>query len=367
MSVARLPLALPPQSTTPELYAIGIAHFAHVYQAFETLWLDLVDADDDEDNIAAAERAKGSQSTPLANSNDDGTDTDGEFILPPLCVRMYRILSYIRLSSLSRTSALRKDLAALSTDRTGDLAAQLSTPPTDPRLQEYLAHIRATVADRPHVLVAYAWTMYMAIFAGGRWIRAQLQEAPEGFWPGQVSQRQQQQDPMSGEVNTESLSEPTTTSSYRPGFAFFEFPGPHDGQDIKAEFKYRLISIEGLLTPAERNDIVDEALEIFRYSALLVEELDTKAAAGVLTSHDPASSKWAKWEAVKSRAAAATERGREGISAAGVAGISHQLFASRNVPIAGMALLLALLGWAASSQMSGGGGLGTARGLGRGW
>lgn len=56
--------------------------------------------------------------------------------------------------------------------------------------------------------------------------------------------------------------------------SFFSFPGTEDGEDIKAEFKERLAAAEDLFTAQEREEVVAEASEIFKYSANLVRELD---------------------------------------------------------------------------------------------
>jgi heme oxygenase len=122
------------------------------------------------------------------------------------------------------------------------------------KVAEFCTHIRQSVNKKPWTLVSYAWCFYMAIFSGGRWIRGGLLKAPPGFWPAQ------------DDAETLGLDE--------QGLSFWHFPGTQDGEDIKAEFKTRLAAAEGLFTPDERVDIIEEAKEIFRLSATLVEELD---------------------------------------------------------------------------------------------
>jgi hypothetical protein len=93
----------------------------------------------------------------------------------------------------------------------------------------------------------------MAVFSGGRWIRSVLLKAPPGFWPEQDSQ---------GKTLEER------------GLSLWHFLGPHDGEDIKADFKTQLLAAETLFTPDERVDIIEEAKNIFRLCATLVDELD---------------------------------------------------------------------------------------------
>ena len=60
-----------------------------------------------------------------------------------------------------------------------------------------------------------------------------------------------------------------------PGLQFFNFLGDEDGEDIKLEFKKRITEAEILLTSGEKEDIIDEAEEIFKFMITMVEELDS--------------------------------------------------------------------------------------------
>jgi len=124
-------------------------------------------------------------------------------------------------------------------------------------LQEYLAHISNAISARPHVIVAYAWVMYMALFSGGRWIRMILKDAGSEFWEGRGPGAHQQ--------------------TALTVFTFLTFPGSHDGEDIKAAFKQQLAEVEEVLSAREKQDIVDEARYIFQKSIDLVHELDDLA------------------------------------------------------------------------------------------
>jgi len=148
--------------------------------------------------------------------------------------------------------------------------------------------------------VAYAWVLYMALFSGGRYLRASLRAAgglgkdfwdrepspvrphiitrdirkihdsevdfaePSGIWSPRISGR--------GRAKSRSDSDiPRIT----PGLLFFEFVGDEDGEDIKLEFKKRIADAELLLTQGEKDDIVAEAQHIFRFMLLMVGELDS--------------------------------------------------------------------------------------------
>lgn len=128
-----------------------------------------------------------------------------------------------------------------------------------PELLAFTEHIYQSTKEKPHVLVAYAWIMYMAVFSGGRWIRQQLIDAGPAFWGFHTESEQLNFD----------LGRDATQ-----GFLIFFFEGRQDGEDIKADFKRRLERAEELLTPEERSDIVSEAQIIFEHCISIVEGLD---------------------------------------------------------------------------------------------
>ncbi|KAJ4370284.1 hypothetical protein N0V86_009021 [Didymella sp. IMI 355093] len=61
------------------------------------------------------------------------------------------------------------------------------------------------------------------------------------------------------------------------GLSFWHFPGLHDGEDIKAEFKLRLEEADYLFTADQRVDVIEEAKNIFQLCAEVVYELDDMA------------------------------------------------------------------------------------------
>ncbi|OCL11762.1 heme oxygenase-like protein [Glonium stellatum] len=243
---SRLPLGLPPHTSSPTLYTTGLLHFAHIYLTFESLWQDL---------LPPPSHTTSPSSPLLSFLLVDPWDADPGNTNAPTSPQMLEFLRNLRPKGLSRSGRLRRDLKALTGLSETDLSVQLSQFP-GAKVQEYCAHIRKAVAQKPHVLVAYAWCYYMAVFSGGRWIRSELMKAGEGFWQG--GGKKVGDDVPLGEA----------------GLSFFSFPGTEDGEDIKAEFKERLAAAEGLFTAQEREEVVAEAAEIFKYSASLVRELD---------------------------------------------------------------------------------------------
>ncbi|TKA76709.1 hypothetical protein B0A55_03934 [Friedmanniomyces simplex] len=193
--VKRLSLALPARpwvgrsDKSPALLAQGIAAFAQIYFEFESAW--------------------------SAIEWSEKKDEDG---------KMVEWLANLRPQGVERTPRLRSDLRRLRSGTAPGVGCR-----------EPVANLR--LSERPHILIAYGWVMYMAIFSGGRWIRQQLADAGPEF-----------------------------------ELAFLSFDGNEDGEDIKGVFKARLARAEGLLTPQERREVVEEAQRLFDHQVLDIME-----------------------------------------------------------------------------------------------
>ncbi|KAK0284544.1 hypothetical protein LTR35_000846 [Friedmanniomyces endolithicus] len=197
--IERLPLALPVRpwgwrrGRCPALLAQGIAAFAQIYFEFEGTWSAI-------------------EGSPEKDGNGD----------------MVPWLANLRPRGLERTQRLRSDLRRLGCSTA--LAIGRCEPAQAGR-----------VSVKPHILIAYAWAMYMAIFSGGRWIRQQLAAAgPECE------------------------------------LSFLSFDGDEDGEDLKQDFKAGLARAEELLSPQERQEVVEEAQALFYRCIALVAVLDRK-------------------------------------------------------------------------------------------
>lgn len=261
---SRLPLGLPPYTSDSTLYATGLLHFAHIYLTFESLWSDLI-----------RDHARPSSSSPSASTVDPGpssptsspllsyllvnpydspalfTSTLGAPTPPPPQLALF--LSTLRPQGLPRSARLKKDLEYLLGIHPTDLEVLLAKYPGD-KVADFCTHIRKCVHEKPWTLVAYAWCFYMAVFSGGRWIRAVLLKAGDDFWPHAGGNER--------------------ASLHDRGLSFWHFPGPHDGEDIKAAFKLRLEDAEHLLSDDQRIDVIEEAKNVFQLCAGVVYELD---------------------------------------------------------------------------------------------
>jgi heme oxygenase len=222
--IDRIPYALPPKTTSPKIYALGLAAFAQIYLAFEHAF----------DDLERSQNASDDQ-TPINDTHEQQLKT---------------WLSTLRPTSLKRSPRLKRDLQYLpELDRSA--FTQIDN--------ETATHILSLAASKPHVLVAYTWVMYMAIFSGGRWIRSQLASAEPEFWTSHTN---------AGPA----LAEKTPLGM--PGFSFLSFDGEEDGEDIKVEYKKQLAEGESLLTVQERKDIMEASQELFERCIAIVKKLD---------------------------------------------------------------------------------------------
>ena len=147
---------------------------------------------------------------------------------------------------LERAGRLRRDLDGLCGGSLNDIGEGA------PRLKALTGHISETTERKPHLLLAYTWLLYMALFSGGRYIRARLREAGTEFWTGAGSEK-------GGNIDD--------------ALSFWTFDGQQDGEDIKADFRRRFAEMEGCLTGQEREEVVQEAVYIMDAMMEVVEEI----------------------------------------------------------------------------------------------
>ncbi|KAI0459812.1 heme oxygenase-like protein [Xylaria acuta] len=255
--ISRLRSALPPQADDASQYVSGLLHVAPIYIAFESLWRTILESP--EVRNTDEEGPAGTVVDPAGLQPDDSSDVHRQ---PVVSARIHSLLAKLYFEGLQRSQALQRDLISLTGWSGRTLAEQLNHASESPVLSDFLNHTRKSVEKSPHVLVAYAWVLYMALFSGGRFIRASLENIYPEFW---IPASAQQPTPASFTSATNTGSLPLN---------FFRFDTPVDGEDLKLEFKQRLLDSEGVITESEREEIVQEARCIFDYMIRLVGELD---------------------------------------------------------------------------------------------
>lgn len=175
------------------LYREGLLSFAFVFKTFEEEWASLMSS---------------------SSSNIDP--------------RIKTALQNLYSTPLLRTPQLTKDLQYYF----GSTPYSTKAPTTIQRTA-YVTHIRKVVAEKPHVLIAYAYNYYMALFAGGKILKYQISKA-KGFFPEQF-----------GMTEEERIMAGTNL------FSFEVEQGKEDG--LRTSFKGALHDLEDTLTMQERN------------------------------------------------------------------------------------------------------------------
>lgn len=400
--ISRLPLALPPHAASPASYVAALTHIIQVYEAFESAWECVVltpplregrgeeKGDGRGDGMSVTEEIgvheeKHKQEHDRKRHVLSGSCLRASSTLSP---RMNELLTSLFLPGLLRTRALYRDIATLTGWEDEEILAQLrfvASPLSAPSFSRvdkdgdditndnisnsckddsqdtyhgpgtnwigsFVSHIRRSFENRPHNIIAYAWVLYMALFSGGRFVRATLEAAGPVFWtrvPDPIAPTMRECRRVSTSANTSKVMTSDTTfsldkredpdrvfgqhfccSSYTdeskpdaegptgttagsdkkegdaedarrckdgpsaraslttPGsghgpqhkqglpLRFFHFQTARDGEDLKQEFKRRLLAAEPVLTDIERDDIVQEARYIFEFMTQLVLHLD---------------------------------------------------------------------------------------------
>lgn len=256
----RLPLAIPPRADGPSAYTQGILHIAPLYISFESLWHAALHAhESDSPARESSEPSATGSHTPRPVFPFRSHSSEHSSHGPKPSPRIHAILNQLFIPGLLRSARLRSDLRSLTGWSDAALQSRLEEAATTGRLGDMVSHIRRSAEKLPHVLLAYAWVLYMALFSGGRFIRATLESAgaaSHGFWTADRPEKKQTALPVHGPLD------------------FFHFPTPQDGEDLKHEFKQRLADLGPLLTEDEREDIVKEAICIFENLILVINQLD---------------------------------------------------------------------------------------------
>jgi heme oxygenase len=295
--MARLPLALPPFASNPSTYVSGLLHIAPIYLTFESLWQFIL--------APCLLKTPGSEAVQqscdwehtLSDLDEHAFLSNSQQLLlahqAKTCSKTHIVLGFLPLQELLRSERLQSDIKTLSGTAEEEIKEQLHKISQSGIASNFIAHTTKAVISNPHVILAYTWVLYMALFSGGRYLRALLQKAGPAFWSKSPSHTTLDQSPKNAfpserprsfeEIDpshiksyldrTKSSSESLAPGSTE-GLQFFYFDGEEDGEDIKREFKKRFAEADILLSEGEKDDIVQEAQHIFIYMVEMVGELD---------------------------------------------------------------------------------------------
>ncbi|OCT44977.1 heme-binding peroxidase [Cladophialophora carrionii] len=208
--MANLPLCLPPHAARPLHYAKGMILYGQIYSAFE--------------DFMAVQLA-------CSRANQ----------------RLAWMYQSMYLPQLLRKSRLQSDIEVLKSRLGRSETEELES--LAQKAEVFYQRVKSSLLRRPHVLLAYTWTMYLALFNGGRWIRSRLISAGVEFWLGEAL-------PLS----------------------FWEFPdhvhANVEGEQLKEQFKIGFSAAASHLTDDERQDVVEETSQLFDLCSEMVGFLD---------------------------------------------------------------------------------------------
>lgn len=277
----RMPLAVPPHTNNPSAYITGLLHIGAVYIAFESLWQDLIGIH--------SEIAPIPYTFPF-NSPDD---QEQHVEKPKITARTRRVLEEAYSATMLRAPRIKADVQAMTGWPDHVFEQQLKLAGTSGRLGKFTLHIRDTVNTKPHILLAYAHTLYLALLSGGSYIRTELMFIDREFWeatptpiaPGMVEcrpekemqgRRQQQQ------RGSDDDKQDNGADAARPlPLEFLDFDPPLGANPrqptklLKVDLKARLAAADAYLADPERCDIIAEAGLIFYHLEGMVGQLDT--------------------------------------------------------------------------------------------
>lgn len=269
---SRLPLALPPRASDAGPYISGLLHFLPVYMTFEKLWLDILDTPPVETVMDHSVLMK------------DGKD---ERLAVP--ERVHTILKVLYIPQLFRSDRLRADIKSMTGWSDDILDRQIHVIKGAGQLSAFISHIKQTVHAKPHTLIAYSYNLFMALFAGGRFIRASFEKAGDEYWgivPAPIKPTMQPCEPRSAatsplestyDLAQEQIAETSLHPHIPPStpLQFWRFDTANDGEDLKQDYKERLLRLEDELSAEERDDIMQESIIILESIGLIVGQLDT--------------------------------------------------------------------------------------------
>lgn len=249
--VSRLPLALPPQASDAGPYVSGLLHLLPVYMTFEKLWQDIIP-----------------DTLPQETALDDER--------PKISERMHTILKELRIPQLFRSDILRADIKSMTGWSDDILDTQIDVIKRKGKLCAFISHIKQIIPDEPHTLIAYSYNLFMALFAGGRFIRASFEKAGDEFWETVPRPIKPTMEPCRPKSTAASPLEPTEASQHsQTPLQFWRFNTAEDGEDLKRDYKEVLLRWEGELSPWEREDIVRESVIILENIESIVNHLDS--------------------------------------------------------------------------------------------
>lgn len=286
----RMPKAVPPHADNPSTYITGLLHIGAVYIAFESLWHNILGFHSD---IAPTPYIY-----PFSNNPSQHDET------PQITKRIRHVLEAAYWSDMLRAARIKADIRSMTGWSDHVIDEQIRSVGTSGRLGKFTLHIRDVVFAKPHLLLAYAYCLYLALLSGGSYIRTELMYVKSDFWhetpaPIRPNMVECNPSPGSAEAKRHSTFEYDSSShglarhnpKIKIPLEFLDFDPPlgenprQQTKILKAEFKRRFAEAEQLLAEPEWSDIVKESAAIFQNLEGVVGQLDKLFGTSQVKSH----------------------------------------------------------------------------------
>ncbi|VVT45950.1 uncharacterized protein SAPINGB_P000972 [Magnusiomyces paraingens] len=208
----------------PKIYRQGIIAFYYVFREFEHIWVEFLAQD------------------PTTLTEDQREIQD--------------ILQQVWTPALARTEALELDLSFYYHTESAEAFAQKYQNPVMSEQISMLKHMKDVLHEKPYLILAYAHTLYLALFAGGRIMRSSVAKST-GLFPVVPGKTQE-------EVSAN-------------GTHLFKFPMVDDEDALRLDFKRRFeLATRNSLSEEQKLEIIAESEEIFRRNIAAVDEVSRK-------------------------------------------------------------------------------------------
>lgn len=291
----RMPHAVPPQADNPSNYVTGLLHIGAVYIAFESLWQNIIGVH--------SEIAPVPYTYPFSNDSNTNSPGPNHGSTPPqVTERVQNILETAYWPNMLRAARVKADVRAMTGWPAHVVDEQIRAAGTTGPLGEFLAHIKETVDGKPHLLLAYAYSLYLALLSGGSYIRTELMYLRAEFWlavpdpirPGMLPctreldgepEKLRRHSHYESDSGSHGLAGEDPSVTLPLSFLDFDTPLGHENprqqaKELKAEFKRRFANAEQSLTDSERRDIIAESVAIFEHLEAVVGQLDEICGSG---------------------------------------------------------------------------------------
>lgn len=232
-----------------------MAHLLPVYEAFEDCLRGVLLRGDDGDD-------DGGDGIEVGDGGEEQVVVKG--------------LRGVYMRGLERAGRLRGDVERTSSRLNYPLRRLDVESEQRSRLEAFTDHVRTSTPAKPHLLLAYTWVLYMALFSGGRYVRSRLRQAGIGFWERRIEGGEGR-----GSYGGRRMEDDEKGDAVDGYLGFWTFDGEEDGEDLKTEFKQRFATIEATLTEAEKEEVVQEAVFIMRSITGVVVEISEVIGTGL--------------------------------------------------------------------------------------